>query len=89
MAVADVYDALISERVYKSAFTHETAVEIIRDGRGSHFDPDMVDAFLVLSEEFRAIAQRFADSAPMLQAQIDRLAADVPTERIELTVRDE
>ena len=89
MAVADVYDALISERVYKSAFTHETAVEIIRDGRGSHFDPDMVDAFLVLSEEFRAIAQRFADSAPMLQAQIDRLAADVPAERIELTVRDE
>lgn len=89
MAVADVYDALISERVYKSAFTHETAVEIIRDGRGSHFDPDMVDAFLVLSEEFRAIAQRFADSAPVLQAQIDRLAADVPTERIELTVRDE
>ena len=89
MAVADVYDALISERVYKSAFTHEAAVEIIRDGRGSHFDPDMVDAFLVLSEEFRAIAQRFADSAPMLQAQIDRLAADVPTERIELTVRDE
>ncbi len=89
MAVADVYDALISERVYKSAFTHETAVEIIRDGRGSHFDPDMVDAFLVLSEEFRAIAQRFADSAPVLQAQIERLAADVPTERIELTVRDE
>ncbi|MFN3436188.1 MAG: two-component system response regulator [Acidovorax sp.] len=89
MAVADVYDALISERVYKSAFSHETAVEIIRDGRGSHFDPDMVDAFLVLSEEFRAIAQRFADSAPVLQAQIERLAADVPTERIELTVRDE
>ncbi|MBU0747962.1 MAG: two-component system response regulator [Gammaproteobacteria bacterium] len=89
MAVADVYDALISERVYKSAFTHETAVEIIRDGRGSHFDPDMVDAFLVLSEEFRAIAQRFADSAPVLQAQVERLAADVPAERIELTVRDE
>ncbi len=89
MAVADVYDALISERVYKSAFTHETAVEIIRDGRGSHFDPDMVDAFLVLSEDFRAIAQRFADNSPVLQAQIERLAADVPAERIELTVRDD
>ena len=84
MAVADVYDALISERVYKAAFTHEQAVEIIRDGRASHFDPDMVDAFLVLSEEFRRIAQRFADGEPALLAQIDRLAADVPAERIEL-----
>ena len=45
MAVADVYDALISERVYKPAYSHEQAVEIIRDGRSSHFDPDMVDAF--------------------------------------------
>ncbi len=84
MAVADVYDALISERVYKAAFSHEKAVEIIREGRGSHFDPDMVDAFLVLSEEFRRIAQRFADGAPAIQAQIDRLAADMPAERIEL-----
>jgi putative two-component system response regulator len=84
MAVADVYDALISERVYKAAFTHEQAVEIIREGRGSHFDPDMVDAFLVLSEEFRRIAQRFADGEPALLAQIDRLATDVPAERIEL-----
>jgi len=49
MAVADVYDALISERVYKPAYSHEQAVKIIRDGRGSHFDPDMVYAFLTLS----------------------------------------
>jgi len=84
MAVADVYDALISERVYKAAFPHEQAVEIIRDGRGSHFDPDMVDAFLALSEEFRRIAQRFADGEPAMLAQIDRLAANVPAERIEL-----
>ncbi len=89
MAVADVYDALISERVYKAAFTHEAAVEIIRDGRGSHFDPDMVDAFLTLSEEFRAIAQRFADDAPTLQAQAERIAADLPAERIELPLRSE
>ena len=64
MAVADVYDALISERVYKPAYSHEQAVEIIRDGRGSHFDPDMVDAFLALSEEFLRIAQQFADAEP-------------------------
>ncbi|MDH4419516.1 two-component system response regulator [Acidovorax sp. HMWF029] len=84
MAVADVYDALISERVYKAAFPHEQAVEIIRDGRGSHFDPDMVDAFLVLSEEFRRIAQRFADGEPAMLEQIERLASDMPAERIEL-----
>jgi putative two-component system response regulator len=61
MAVADVYDALISRRVYKEAYSHEQAVAIIRDGRGTHFDPDLTDAFLAISEEFRAIAQRFAD----------------------------
>ena len=42
MAVADVYDALISERVYKPAFSHEKAVGIIADGSGSHFEPLMV-----------------------------------------------
>ena len=80
MAVADVYDALISERVYKSAYSHEKAVEIITDGRGSHFDPDIVDAFLTLSEEFRRIAQRFADAEPTRLAQLDRLAAGLPAE---------
>ncbi|WP_096701418.1 two-component system response regulator [Magnetospirillum sp. 15-1] len=62
MAVADVYDALISRRVYKEGMPHEKAVEIIREGAGSHFDPDIVDAFLALQDEFRAIAGRFADS---------------------------
>lgn len=62
MAVADVYDALISRRIYKEGIPHEKAVEIIKEGRGSHFDPDIVDAFVELQEEFRAIAARFADS---------------------------
>ncbi|WP_298213222.1 two-component system response regulator [Acidovorax sp.] len=84
MAVADVYDALISERVYKPAFSHERATEIIREGRGSHFDPDMVDAFIALSGEFQEIAQRYADGAPALQAQIDRIANDFPSEHIEI-----
>jgi putative two-component system response regulator len=61
MAVADVYDALISRRVYKPAFPHEKAVEIIRAGRGNHFDPDIADAFLEIAAEFHAIAERFAD----------------------------
>ncbi|MET0323316.1 MAG: HD domain-containing phosphohydrolase [Duganella sp.] len=61
MAVADVYDALISKRVYKPAFTHETAMEMIRQSSGEHFDPDVVDAMLAAEEEFRAIAERYAD----------------------------
>lgn len=61
MAVADVYDALISKRVYKPPFPHSKAVQIILDGKGSHFDPDMVEAFIELQEEFRKIALEFAD----------------------------
>ena len=61
MALADVYDALISKRVYKPPFPHEKAVEIIIEGKGKHFDPDIVDAFLELEETFRNIALTFAD----------------------------
>jgi len=61
LAVADVYDALISKRVYKPAFTHETAIELIRQGAGEHFDPDVVDAMLAIEEEFMHIAMRFQD----------------------------
>jgi putative two-component system response regulator len=62
MAVADVYDALISRRVYKEGMPHEKAVSIIVEGKGTHFDPDMTDAFVEIQEEFRAIALRFGDS---------------------------
>jgi putative two-component system response regulator len=62
MAVADVYDALISRRVYKEGMPHEQAVQIIQEGRGKHFDPDMVDCFLTLQGDFQAIALRYADS---------------------------
>ena len=61
MALADVYDALICKRVYKPAMPHARAVEIIREGRGSHFDPEIADAFLVVADEFHAIALRFSD----------------------------
>ena len=62
MAVADVYDALISRRVYKEGMPHAKAVAIIAEGRGSHFDPDIVTAFLSLDGEFQAVAARYADS---------------------------
>ncbi|MCF8179201.1 MAG: two-component system response regulator [Sulfuritalea sp.] len=62
MAVADVYDALISRRVYKDGMPHEKAVAIIIEGKGVHFDPDVADAFVELQDEFRVIAASYADS---------------------------
>jgi putative two-component system response regulator len=62
MAVADVYDALISRRVYKEGMPHESAMAIMNEGRGSHFDSDIFDAFLEIQDEFRSIALRFIDS---------------------------
>ncbi len=61
MALGDVYDALISKRCYKPPFPHEKAVAIILEGRGSHFDPDLVDAFIELATRFREVALEFAD----------------------------
>lgn len=63
MAVADVYDALISKRIYKSAFSHQKAREIISDWRGKNFDPRMVDAFFAIEDQFQQIAEEFQDKA--------------------------
>jgi putative two-component system response regulator len=62
MAVADVYDALISRRVYKNGMSHEEAARIMREGHGKHFDPDVCDAFFACVDQFRAVAAQFADS---------------------------
>ncbi|MDR2503404.1 MAG: two-component system response regulator [Deltaproteobacteria bacterium] len=61
MAIADVYDALISKRVYKDAMSHEKASSIISEGRGTHFDPDIVDTFLRISDLFDSIAKAHSD----------------------------
>ena len=61
MALADVFDALISKRVYKPAFSVEKATGIILEGKGTHFDPDVVDAFVACIEQFRSIAARYVD----------------------------
>jgi putative two-component system response regulator len=53
MAIADVYDALVSERPYKKPFTHEQAAEVIKNDSGTHFDPKIVEAFLTVTEDFR------------------------------------
>jgi len=61
MAIADVYDSLISTRPYKKAFTHEKACQIIEDGSGSHFDPVLVDVFRSVADNFGKIAQRIGN----------------------------
>jgi putative two-component system response regulator len=62
MAVADVYDALICRRVYKAPMSHDSAVKIMLEGRGTHFDADVLDAFIDSQTEFVAIAERFTDT---------------------------
>lgn len=74
VALADVYDALISSKVYKDGMSHEAAVQIIAKERGGHFDPDVVDAFMQVQPEFAIIAQRFADSDDDMQQKIEYMA---------------
>ena len=59
IALVDVYDALVHPRVYKQAFSHQTALDIIRSERGKHFDPDIVDAFLDIHSDMEQIASLF------------------------------
>jgi len=72
MALADVYDALVTKRVYKPAFSHDKAAQIIKEGRGTHFDPDIVDAFLALQDKFSEIATLLADKTePVIDQSIN------------------
>ena len=75
MALADVYDALISKRVYKEAFSHEVARNLIVQGRGTHFDPAVIDAFIALEQDFIDIAKRFSDNDTELAATPSASAA--------------
>lgn len=63
VAVADVYDALTSDRVYRAALPHEEAKHMIIKSSGSHFDPDIVDAFVELADQFEGICHSLADDS--------------------------
>jgi putative two-component system response regulator len=65
VALADVYDALTSKRVYKQAFAHEVAKGIIIKDAGTHFAPEIVDAFLACEDSFISIRDRFAEVTPL------------------------
>jgi putative two-component system response regulator len=60
-AIADVFDALTSKRPYKEALSVETSLSIIREGRGIHFDPDVVDAFFTILDEILTIKKEYDD----------------------------
>ena len=74
VALADVYDALISNKVYKDGVSHDAAVKILSAERGKHFDPDVVDAFLAAQAQFAAIAQQHADTDDDMQRKIEYMA---------------
>ncbi|MCF6338894.1 MAG: response regulator [Gammaproteobacteria bacterium] len=61
LALGDVYDALTSRRCYKDAFSHEKSRNIIEEGFGSHFDPDVVSAFFEAEEDFKRVRQEYRD----------------------------
>jgi putative two-component system response regulator len=90
MAVADVYDAITHTRVYQDAVPHETAVQIMEKMRGTHFDPDILDAFLDVQEKFRSIALRFRGEFQRQPAQSQQTVAksgkeDSPQKKSQLT----
>jgi len=80
LAVADVYDALTSSRSYRSAWTHERACEVIRKDRGTHFDPDVADAFLGVIEE--VVVQMAAEGdGPLIIAETSGKASTSPADQ--------
>jgi response regulator RpfG family c-di-GMP phosphodiesterase len=63
VALVDVYDALTSKRIYKQAYSHARAVDIILSEKGRHFDPDVVGAFLKHEQQFDSIRKEMHDNA--------------------------
>lgn len=84
VAIADVYDALTSERVYKAAMTHEQATQIIHSGKGTHFDADVVDAYDANQAKFNEIrdSAQGTDSHPFQQMDIESEARSFMNEHI-------
>ena len=74
MALADAYDALTSNRVYRAGVPHDRAIQIIFQERAGQFDPDMVDALIEIQDEFASIAARHSDSEGDMQKKMDYMA---------------
>jgi len=72
VAIADVFDALTSKRPYKGAFSLEKSFEIIKEGKGSHFDPELVNAFFSIKNEIIAIKDKYKDEHESLRVQMTK-----------------
>lgn len=81
MALADVFDALISRRVYKEPMPFEEAREIMAQERGRQFDPDVLDAFMSGFDQLQSIAERYADTAEVVEAKL-AVVSGVPVRSI-------
>ena len=81
MAVADDYHALVDKRVYKAPFAHAKAIDLIIEGRGKHFDPDVIDASVALEQQFRQVALSHADH------EEERIALGMPRVQTETQCR--
>jgi putative two-component system response regulator len=77
VAVADVYDACSTHRVYRPAMSHQQDVELIRNGAGTHFDPPVVQAFLQVADEFARICRDLADDKASPSADLSTPATVV------------
>lgn len=75
MAIADMYDSLTSQRCYKDAFSHENALEILNQGRGSHFAPDVLAAFGVREEDVSNISKQIQQDAMRQSLGLIKLSA--------------
>ena len=78
LAISDVYDTLTSRRVYKEPLSHEKSCNIIQKGRGSHFDPEIVDAFNDMQHEFIKIKETFRDTDEAIRQQMHCLPDQLP-----------
>ncbi len=74
MAVADVYDALVSRKVYKQPVSHSDAMKIMLEVRGTHFDPDVFDAFRAIEKEIRLIAGQYPDGESEIALKKQQMA---------------
>ena len=69
VALVDVYDALTSPRCYKRPFSHQEAIDLMIEGKGKHFDPELVDCFMAIHQEFEVLSKASLDDAYQPMAQ--------------------
>jgi len=78
MAVADVYDALVQRRIQSAGMSHEAAMEVMLEGRGTHFDPDVVEALVQVQGKFQDVVMQFWDTDQDLAEKYQLMVESLP-----------